>query len=60
MYLYQDNNQNGLPDYSFVPKANYMYNTNPTHDYNLIQLMPTTNTQYFMSTGNMLYTRDIE
>lgn len=59
MYLYQDNNQNGLPDYSFVPKANYIYNMNSSKDYDLIQLMSWTNVEYYMSTGNMLYTKDL-
>lgn len=58
MYLYQDNNQNTLPDYSFVPKSNYIYNVNPSKDYDLIQLMQSSSVQYYMSTWNMLYTKD--
>lgn len=58
IYLNQDNNQNNLPDYSLVPKANYIYNTNSSQAYDLIQLMTWTNIEYYMSTGNMLYTKD--
>lgn len=58
LYLNQDNNQNNLPDYQFVPKANYIYNINSTQSYDLIQLMLDSNIQYYMSTGNMVYTQD--
>lgn len=60
IYLSEDNNQNNLPDYSFLPKANYIYNEKPTKEYNLIQLMTGTHVKYYMTTGSMLYTKDTE
>ncbi len=58
MYLHQDNNSNWLPDYSNVPKTNYIEDIAPTQWYNAIQMLQSSNVQYYLSSWVTMYTKD--